>query len=238
MKCTVVNGVIMVEKPAGEVKIALTDGRKKSMGRNRCNAGFFGTFDEPGVRFTLPVGHLVCDYKAGEKWTRHYCEERGRFDGTRFRFDGGSWGYMNPLYGKAVSTLVIAGGKASVRVLEHAPELNECQYAIAGIPIMEDGEDVKFKTYVRGQGWDGSSLYATRHVFAGVKEENADTLYLMGLKTTTGNMILSAEAFRKFKKLGFRDVVKLDGGGSFYFNAGGRKWYTAENRRVCTIFEF
>ena len=50
-------------------------------------------------------------------------------------------------------------------------------------------------------------------------------------------VILSAEAYRKFKALGFWDVIKLDGGGSFYFNAGGRKKYTAENRRVCTILD-
>lgn len=238
MKYSEVNGIRMMEVPAGEAKISLYDGRKKSMGRNRCNAGFFGTYDEPGARFTLPVGHLVCDFKAQEKWTRHYCTERGQFAGERFRFDGGSWAYMNPLQGKAVSTLVITGGKASIRVLEHAPGLDDCDYAIAGVPIMERGEDVKFKTYVRGQGWDGSSLYATWHIFAGVKEAEADKVYIMAMKTTTGNMILSAEAFRKFKKLGFRDVIKLDGGGSFYLNAAGKKKYTAENRRVCTVFDF
>ena len=34
------------------------------------------------------------------------------------------------------------------------------------------------------------------------------------------------------------DVIKLDGGGSFYFNAAGNTVSTYENRRVCTILDF
>ena len=236
MKYSVINGIRMVEVPAQDFRVILYDGKKKDMGTNRCNAGFFGGYAEGDAKFTLPVGHLVCDYAAESSWVRYYCKQRGQFKGEKFRFDSGSWPHQNPLYGKSQSTLVVAGGRASIQDLNHAPA---CEgYAIAGIPIMRHGEDVKFNTYVTGQGWDGSPLYGTWHIFVGIKEPAATTLYIMAMKTTSGNMILSAEAFKLFKALGFRDVIKLDGGGSCYLNVEGETTYTLENRRVCTILEF
>jgi len=60
----------------------------------------------------------------------------------------------------------------------------------------------------------------------------------MAARTYTGNMLKSGEMAKKFKSMGFRDVIKLDGGGSFYFNTNGTTLSTAENRRVCSIIEF
>jgi hypothetical protein len=97
---------------------------------------------------------------------------------------------------------------------------------------------VTFATFVKGQGWDSSTLYATWHIFVGTKTNNADTIYIMALKTSTSNMITSAEAYKKFKSLGMRDVIKLDGGGSFYFNADGVTKSTTENRQINTIITF
>ena len=236
MKYTVTNGIRIAEVPVSDFKIVLYDDKKKSMGPNRCNAGFFANYSEGKEKFTLPVGHLVCDYAASSKWTDFYCKQRGTFDGKKFRFDSGNWTYMNNFYGKSQSTLVISKGKASIQVLPHAPE--DCSYAISGIPIMRNGNDVIFNTYVKQQGWDGSTLYGTWHIFVGIKERNASTIYIMGMKTTSGNMILTREAYKKFKALGFYDVIKLDGGGSFYLNANGKVTSTLENRRVCTILDF
>lgn len=225
MKYTTVNGVEIAEVPVKDFKVVVYDGKKKSMGKNRCNAGFFGNYKEAGKLFTLPVGHVVGDYQATEEWTRHYC-------GPSIR--GGRLHYSDTINGKAVSTLIVSGGKARIEDLEVLPD---CTYAIAGIPIMRDGKDVKFATYVKGQGWTGSELYGTWHIFLGIKEKSASTVYVMAMKTTTNNMILSAEAFKKFKTMGFYDVIKLDGGGSFYFNADGKVKNTLENRRVCTIID-
>lgn len=237
-KYTVEHGVHTIRVPAEKLRVVLCDCPKESMGNNCCNAGFFGGFSEKGEKFTLPAGHLVADYEATGEWTEYYCKERGVFAGNRFRFDSGSWAYMNQFLGKAVSTLVLRNGKARIEVLEHAPGLNECDYAIAGIPIMERGEDVKFHDYVTGQGWDASSLYGTWHVFAALTEDEADTVHLVGMRTTTGNMIRSAEAYMAFKAMGYRNVIKLDGGGSFYMNVDGTEVHTWENRRICTKFYF
>ena len=236
MKYYVKNDIRMVEVPVNDFKIVLYDGKKKSMGQNRCNAGFFANYSEGNDKFTLPVGHLVCDYEATGKWTKSYCQKRGEFTGGKFRFDSGSWSYMNNFYGKSQSTLFIYKGKANIQDIPHAPEA--CNYAISGVPIMRNGEDVKFSTYVKDQGWDSSTLYGTWHIFVGIKERNASVIYVMGMKTCSRNMILSGEAYKKFKALGFHDVIKLDGGGSFYMNANGKITSTLENRRVCTVFDF
>jgi murein L,D-transpeptidase YcbB/YkuD len=61
----------------------------------------------------------------------------------------------------------------------------------------------------------------------------------MGMKTKTSNMILSAEAYKKFKIIGMHDVIKLDGGGSFHINVNGKAVAsTLENRLINTIICF
>lgn len=235
MKHYTKNGVRIVEVPVGDFRVELYDGRKNSMGANRCTGGFFGRYDEEGDNFTLPVGHLACDYAATSKWTEHYCRERGTLQGDRFRFDSGAWSYMNPLHGKSIATLVVADGRASVQYLQHAPE--QCDYAISGVPVLRNGHTVTLAE-ARAQGWESSSLYATWHVFVGLKSHDTTTLYIIGMKTTSGNLISSGEAAAYFKAMELTDVVKLDGGGSYYFNAEGDVQATAENRRICTVLDF
>lgn len=234
MKFSIENGIRIAEVPANDFRIILYDDKKKSMGKNRCNAGFFGNYKEKGEPFTLPVGHLVCDYEAKSEHTLFYCKQRGSLQGNRFCFDSGKWEYMNTLRGKEQSTLVVADGKANVLDLANAPKAD---YAISGVPVMRNGKAVKLSD-AHEQGWSDSSLYGTYHVLVGVKESNASSVYVIGMKTSSWNLVYTGEAARKLKAFGLRDVIKLDGGGSFYFNAGGMTLATNENRRVCTIIDF
>ena len=237
MTLTIKNGIYIVEAPVSDFKITMIDQFKKSTGKtNIANAGFFAGYDEGNTHFTLPVGHLVCDFAASNKFVRKYCEERGRFANGKFAFDSYGWQYQNQFKGKSLSTLTVLNGTASIDELAHP--VTGAAYAIAGVPIMRNGADVKFATFVRGQGWDSSTLYATWHIFVGLKERTAKNIYIIGMKTVSGNMVASAEAFKKFSALGFRDVIKLDGGGSFYLNADGTTTATGENRRINTIIEF
>ena len=232
------NGIHIVEVPADDLSIVMCDKRKKNVGtKNYCNAGFFATFREGGTNFTLPVGHLVCDFDADNKYVKHYCKERGKFiSENKFKFDSSNWKHSNQFYNKAISTLIIKDGTASIVDTTTLP--SNIDYAISGIPIMNKGFDVKFATYVKNQGWDASPLYGTWHIFIGLKQDGK-TIYVMGMKTTTGNMILSAEAFKKFKALGMYNVIKLDGGGSFYMNVNGKAVAsTLENRLINTIICF
>lgn len=226
----------IIECPVKSFKIIMTDSAKRSAYKgDYANAGFFGTYHESGEAFTLPAAHLVCDYAAESKWTKKYCTERGTFAGDKFCFDSGNWTYQNRFYGKSVSTLVVKSGRADVVDLAHvAPD---CDYAISGVPIMRGGEDVTFDIYVKGQGWDSSTLYATYHVFLGLKADRTK-IYIIGMKTKTGNMITSAEAYKTFKPMGFEDVIKLAGGGSYIFTSDGETEATSENRRINTIITF
>lgn len=233
------NGIDIIEVPAKTFRIKMVNARKQSAAKkNYVNAGFFATFSEGGEAFTLPVGHVVCDYAATGKYIKHYCTERGKFNGTKFTFDSANWKYTNPFYKKSLSTLIVSSQNIAKIQDIVSITTQDAKYAITGVPIMRQGKDVKFATYVRSQGWDGSTLYGTKHIFLGLKNAASNVIYIMGMKTTSGNMITSAEAYTKFKALGFYDVIKLDGGGSFMMNIDGTKKYTTENRRINTIIEF
>lgn len=238
MKYYQTNGIHIIEVPISDFSIVMCDKKKKNVEtKNYCNAGFFANYSESGIKFTLPVGHLACDFDADNEYVKYYCEQRGNFvDKGKYQFDSGKWLYMNPLCNNKVSTFIINGNTASIVDIKNLP--TNVEYAISGIPIMRNGADVKFATYVKNQGWDASPLYATWHIFIGLKN-NSKIIYIMGMKTTTGNMITSAEAYKKFKAIGMYNVIKLDGGGSFYMNVNGKAVAsTSENRLINTIICF
>lgn len=229
MKFSIENGIRVVEVPAKDFRVILYDAKKKAMGPNRCTGGFFGKYkDEDGAQYILPAGHVVCDFEATNERVRLRCEQRGVFKGGRLH-------YTTTLKGRPLSALIVRSGMANVMEVNAAPSV--CSYAISGVPVLRNGVRVgEEEVYL--QGWDASSMRATMHIFAGIKRSNADTIYVLGMKTTTGNLVTSGEAANKFKALGFRDVIKLDGGGSYYLNAGGITHATAENRHICTILDF
>jgi len=229
------NGIHIVDIPVGDFKIVMVDTKKKTAAEsNYVNAGFFGVYKGSNGNFTLPVGHLVCDFDAPAE-TERYCEERGKFVGKKYYFNSSTFSYMNQLYRKAVSTLVVANGKAYI---DEITDLPDCDYAVAGIPVMRGGKDVSFAADVKTQGWDSSPLYATWHTLVGLKADRSK-VYVIALRTYTANMVASAEAYKKLKKLGFVDVIKLDGGGSFILDVNGQAVAsTSENRRINTIIVF
>ena len=239
MKYSKINSNLhIVEVPVKDFKIVMNDSAKKTARKdNYCNAGFFATYHENKQPFTLPVAHLKCDYKATSAYTKKYCNERGNFNGTKFTFDSSEWSYQNPCYKKLLSSLIIANNKAEIKDILSVP--TDSDYVISGVPIMRDGEDVAFKTYVKGQGWDASSLYATWHIFIGLKKAIDSSIFVISMKTKKSNMITSAEAYNQFKKLDFYNVIKLDGGGSTFMKVNGKAIVsTAENRRINNIILF
>ena len=169
-------------------------------------------------------------------YTKKYCTERGKFNGNKFTFDSSTWSYGNSFYKKSISTLLVNNNKAEIKDIISIP--TGCDYAISGVPIMRNGMDVSFNNYVKLQGWDASPLYGTWHTFIGLKK-NSNVIYVMGMKTATWNMVTSLEAYKKFKALDMYDVIKLDGGGSFYMNVNGKAVAsTWENRHINTIISF
>ena len=63
-------------------------------------------------------------------------------------------------------------------------------------------------------------------------------VYVMGWQSRTTNLLDSGEAARVFRGLGFTDVLKLDGGGSYYQSRDGAVSKTAENRRINSVLRW
>ena len=163
------------------------------------------------------------------------CANAGYFANysDKFTFDAGKWSYANPLHGKAVSTLLISGGKARVEEIRTVPEGTD--YAVSGIPVLRAGKACT-TAQAKGQGWDTSPLRATWHTLVGLKEDGM--VYVMGWQSKTSNLLDSGEAARVFRGLGFADVLKLDGGGSYYQSRDGAVSRTAENRRINSVLRW
>lgn len=238
MKYTKLNNTThIIEVPIQDFKIIMNDSKKKTAApTNYCNAGFFANYSENNQPFTLPVAHLMCDYDATSITTKKYCTERGKFNGNKFTFDSSAWSYDNPCHNKPISTLLVNNNKAEIKEVVSVP--TGYNYAISGIPIMKNGSSVNFELDVQSQGWSSSPLYGTWHIFIGLKKES-DLIYIIGMQTTTWNMVKTNEVYKKFKELGMYDVIKLDGGGSFYINVDGKTLAsTWEDRRINTIICF
>ncbi len=220
---------------AARFGVALVDAGKRDCaslgcGDGYCNGGFFGYYTEKGEPFVLPVGHVLGDNLATGKWFNHYIRERGQVKEGKALFDSGSWPYANPLYGKALTTLIIKDGKARVEECIHIPT---CDYALSGIPVIRNGKPVSSGTAL-SQGWDASSLRATWHRFVGLRP-GEDGVHVMRIQTKSGNLLQSREVYDRLAPQGFTEVVKLDGGGSDYGVWDGRESGTPGNRRICSV---
>ena len=234
MRYYVENNIHTIECSVDEFSIVLENKKKKNIDRpTYVNANFFGKYEEGGEKFTLAAGNLVADYNTDSQYVKKYGVERGKFIGNKFYFDANKWDYDNQFYQKTVSTFIVENGKA--RIEDIADLQDSFSYAVAGIPVIRNGADVKWYTYVVGQGWNSGAVYATKHIFLGLKS-GSDKIYIMGYKTTTSNMIYSAEMFKKLSALGYTDVIKLDGGGSYHFKYDGKvKDTMSENRQINAI---
>lgn len=215
--------------------VVMTDDRKRNNRENTANAGFFASYTEEGSAFTLPVAHLKCDYAATNKWTRHYCEERGKFDGDKFTFDSSNWSYQNPMYKKDVSSLIVdKSGQAYIDRIVTIP--SETAYVISGVPVILHGEQVSYQEAL-DEGWSSSNMRNTWHTLLGLKA-NGDKIYIIGWQSASSNLLSSDEGFNTFSPLGFSDLIKLDGGGSFILNVNGETVETDENRRINSVVSF
>lgn len=234
MKYYVESNIYTIQCSPKEFGLALVNEKKKNVAKSTyTNANFFGNYSEQGESFTLPAGHLVADYESESKWERHYCEERGKFIGNKFYFDASTWPLDKAFCGKNLTSFIMENDCARIEEIKSLKD--NFQYAVSGIPVIRNGEDVKFYGDVTGQGYDGSPLYATKHIFIGLKQ-NDPNIYIMGYKTTTSNLIYSAEMFKKLSALGYYDVIKLDGGGSYHFEVDDEiKDTMSGNRRISAV---
>lgn len=225
---TMLDGVHDFAVPVSAFSLELIDNTKEDCGENYANAGYFGRYGAD-PEYTLPAGHLVADFTATDERTRKSVEERGSVVDGKMRFDSFSWSYYNTLYQKSVSVLVVKDGKASIQEVN---ELPECDYAVAGVPVLRNGKKITTAD-AKAQGWDSSPLRATYHTLIGMKGDGK--IHVLGMHTKTENLLDSGEVADKLLPYGFTDVLKLDGGGSYIIKTNLVSAATAENRRICSI---
>lgn len=223
------DGINIFKVPVSQFAVAFVDAKKTTCGKNYCNAGYFGCYSENDVPFVLPAGHMIANLESADSPAVKYLKERGTVENGKARFDSFGWSYKNPFHQKSVTTLLIRNGAASI---EKVFELPAADYALAGIPVIQNGEAVK-SSVARLEGWDQSSLRSTWHVFAGLKGDGY--IYLIGMYTRYDDLLESKEVYEKLAPLGFKDVLKLDGGGSYIMNTDVFSAKTSEDRQICTI---
>ena len=235
------NGVKTITCNPDEFSVVLVNKAKKNItsANTYVNANFFASgqkYQGKTPAFTLPVNHIICDYENTVVNCRKMDEIRGKFVNGKYYYDSYNYGAKgDQFYQKSLTTFYIKNGIP--RIEDMATLDTSCTYAVAGIPIMKGGEDVKWLTYVKPQGWTGGELYATYHIFLGLKA-GSNVIYIMNWRSTTSNMIYSGAAYKKFKALGFTDVIKLDGGGSCIMKYNGTvKQQTSENRQINAIIK-
>ena len=228
---TEVDGVQDFSIPVSEFRIELIDRDKTECGANYSNAGFFGWYGAD-PEYTLPAGSLIADFTATDERTKKSVEDRGSISDGKMRFDAHGFNYENPFYNKAVTVFGIKDGIASISEVNELPDFD---YAVAGIPVIRDSKMCTYDFAV-AQGWGASSLRATWHKFIGLRGDGR--IHLLNIETTSGNLLTTSEVLQKVKSFGFQDLIKLDGGGSFYDESDVGVHTTGGTRRICSIIRF
>lgn len=216
-------------EPCKDFSIVYWDkSKKKGTAESYINGGFFGYFKEGNLDFTLPVGNLVCSVTpesslkyAVEKYWKPY------ISAGKFRF-GTANNSSEQFKGKAISTFVLpSNGKPYVAEMAAPPA--GCRYAISGIPVIRDGADVSYNSFVKPQGWDASPFYATTRNFIGLK---GTAIYIVSGTSKTSNFVATSEVYEAVKAFGFEQLLALDGGGSVYHKYKGKADFVWSDRQV------
>lgn len=201
--------------------------KKQGSSQSYINGGFFAPFAENGINFTLPVGNLVCDIdlKSVPIPAVKYLE---RFVSSgKLRY--GTANNQSPEFrNKPVTTFVIPrNGTPYVDEMTTPPA--DARYAISGIPVVRDGVDVSFTSFVKPQGWDNSPFYATTRNLIGLK---GSSVYIISGTSKTSNFVATSEVYEKLLPFGFDQILSLDGGGSFYHKYKGKADFIWTDRNV------
>lgn len=234
MKYTVENGVHVIACTPFEFSIHVVSQAKKNCKyQTYANGGFFWGFSKSGVYVTYPITHLVADIDVTNPTEIELLKSMGKIIGNKYTYDNGKNPNGDQFLNRAISTFYIKGDRVGITDMVTMPE--SYNYAISGVPVIKNGQDVSFYNYVKQQGWRGDELRATCHTFIGIRE-GENSICLMSWKSKTNNLIYGMEAFNVFSKMGFSDVIKLDGGGSQILNVNGQtKMQTSENRVINNI---
>ena len=200
--------------------VYLDAAKNRIPGENACNADFFGNYRRNKTVYTLPRGNLVCDlgtYRVPEDAAQDLAQH---IRAGKLRYGADVNAADSQFLGKNVSTLVIpATGKPYVEDLAKAPL--DANYAVSGVPCVRNGDDVDWHAYVTKQVWPADTVRNAYHNWLGVRD--GEVWLITGKSAArSGNMIYGMWFWDLVKDEGFDDVIKLDGGGSYFCRIGGK----------------
>lgn len=213
-------GSLRVVKLKNPRLVYLDKAKNRMVGTNVCNAGFFGNYKRNSTSYTLPVGNLVCDmgsYKPNEDVEQ---DIKAYINAGKLRYDCCDNAADSAFRGKNAATLVIPStGNPYVADLVKVPA--NAKYAVSGVPCIRNSDDVDWYNYVAKQGWGVDTVRNTYHNWLGVRD---GAVWLITGKSAakSGNMIYGMWFWNTVKGEGFEDVIKLDGGGSYYCKIEGK----------------
>lgn len=194
--------------------------KRKIPGRNACNADFFGDYKRGKTAYTLPRGNLVCDM-GSYKVPSDVEQDLTRFiSAGKLRYDAADNAADSQFIRKNASTLVIPSTvKPYVADINRVPAA--AKYAVSGVPCVRHGNDVDWENYVAAQGWAADTVRNTYHNWLGIRD--GEVWLITGKSAAkSGNMIYGMWFWEVVKDEGFDDVIKLDGGGSYFCRIGGK----------------
>lgn len=213
-------GTLRIVKCKNPRLVYLDADKRKIPGQNACNADFFGDYKRGKTAYTLPRGNLVCDMGA-YKVPPDVEQDLFRFiSAGKLRYNAADNAANSQFIMKNVSTLVIpSSGDPYVADINRAPAA--AKYAVSGVPCIRHSDDVDWKNYVAAQGWAEDTVRNTYHNWLGVRD--GEVWLITGKSAAkSGNMIYGMWLWNLLRDEGFEDVIKLDGGGSYYCRIGGK----------------
>lgn len=218
--------------PASRFKIKWGDCRKTKLSTQSLafNLGYFANYKEGEELFTLPSGNLVADIepKMVSETVLKYLRERKLTD-SKLYFPA-CLNASAQFRGKEVTTLfVYTDGTAEILKADDCRDDN-IAYAVSGAPIIINGKQAT-EEEVLSEGWDNSIQRATFHGLLATKA-NDSHIYYFYLKTVSSKCISTGELYDRIKNLDFNNVIKVDGGGSFYYKNGNVVCRTSEDRQI------
>lgn len=200
------NGLHIVVVPVNKFRIMeWNKGKRTTKVKNYCNGGFFSS----GSKTTEAMGNLMIDGKVIVQTSASY----------------------GNLAGNKLHTLCIDKNNNVEIIVTDTLVPNQYKYAISGLPVTLDYEDVSWSRVCLPQGWTGDELRASKHICISYKDGN---ILLFGIETKKKNPASAiTEIWQKLKRYNLKDVLLLDGGGSYIIDINGKNVdVTSGDRRV------
>lgn len=228
------NKIKILKIPVDKFKIKYIDSsiiNCKNIPKTCFNLGYFANYKtNSGKFFTLPVANLVADinFSDFDSDIKYYLR-RGDIRNGKIYWSCNA-NAETQFHDKTVSTLIIdSDNTVKIKKINNV-NFDTIKYAVSGAPIISDS--TADKSY-RSEGWDTSISRSTGHGFLGIKDNKY--IYYFYLTTFKNNLFDSEEVYKIIKDFRFTNLIKVDGGGSLYYQLNSQKITGFTTRQINNI---